>query len=255
MNDEMIRVEGVSCRFDGLEALRAISLTVRRDEFIAVVGPSGCGKTTLLNVLSGFLRPDSGDVKLAGKGRTIHQQDGLFPWLTVEENIELGLRGERDAARRAARRAEWLSLIGLSAFARHYPHQLSGGMRQLVELARALAGDTDILLMDEPFSALDYLVRLRMRRELARLLSERRRTVLLVTHDIGEAAQLADRIIVLTERPGTVRCEIAVDHPRPRSPTASEVVEVTRRVMAAMGLERANCTDVAANSAAGTNCD
>lgn len=237
MNDSALRLSHVSRRFDDVEALRDIDLEVRRHEFVAIVGPSGCGKTTLLNLVSGFDVPSSGTVRRSGRLRTIYQQDGLFPWLTVEENIRLGLRDQSDATAIGQRAAELLNLIDLSAFARHYPHQLSGGMRQLVELARALAGDTDILLMDEPFSSLDFFVRLRMRHELARLLAERRRTVILVTHDISEAAQLADRIVVLTERPGRVRCELRIDLPRPRTATHPAVVAATQHVLAEMGLE------------------
>lgn len=237
MNDSAVRLTAVTHRFAATDVLRDITLDIPHRQFVAIVGPSGCGKTTLLNMISGFAAPTMGTVERHGNLRTIYQQDGLFPWLTVSENIDLGLRKDSDPARRALRRDELLALVGLSAFAWHYPHQLSGGMRQLAELARALAGDTDILLMDEPFSALDYLVRLRMRNELARLLADHRRTVILVTHDIGEAAQLADRIIVLTERPGRIRCEVRIDLPRPRNATAPEVVAATHGVLEEMGLE------------------
>ena len=237
MSDNPVCLIQVSHRFGEVETLRDITLTIGRNEFVALVGPSGCGKTTLLNVVSGYTTPSSGTVERPGRLRTIYQEDGLFPWLTVEKNIGLGLRGDPNTSGGTQSVSHLLTLIGLSAFARHYPHQLSGGMRQLVELARALAGETDLLIMDEPFSALDYLARLRMRHELARLLAERRRTVILVTHDIGEAAQLADRVIVLTERPGRVRCEINIDAPRPRSPTDPTVVNITRQVLTELGLE------------------
>lgn len=247
MNDNAVRLTAVTHRFAATDVLRDITLDIPHRQFVAIVGPSGCGKTTLLNMISGFAAPTMGTVERHGNLRTIYQQDGLFPWLTVSENIDLGLRKDSDPARRALRRDELLALVGLSAFAQHYPHQLSGGMRQLAELARALAGDTDILLMDEPFSALDYLVRLRMRNELARLLADHRRTVILVTHDIGEAAQLADRIIVLTERPGRIRCEVHIDLPRPRNATAPEVVAATHRVLEEMGLEAPTPPDPLAN--------
>lgn len=237
MSDSAVRLSGVTHRFGAEDVLRDVHLDIAHRQFVAIVGPSGCGKSTLLSIISGFAAPTTGIVQREGRLRTIYQQDGLFPWLTVGENVDLGLRGVSDTAVRAARREELLSLVGLSAFARHYPHQLSGGMRQLGELARALAGDTDILLMDEPFSALDYLVRLRMRHELARLLADYQRTVILVTHDIGEAAQLADRIIVLTERPGRVCCEVHVDLPRPRQATAPEVVAATQRILSEMGID------------------
>jgi len=155
----------------------------------------------------------------------------------ASENIEMGLRHLGNTAERKRQRDEMLTLIGLDGFADHYPHQLSGGMRQRVELARALAGESDVLLLDEPFSALDYITRLRMRRELARLIHERPRTVVLVTHDIEEAAQLADRVIVLSGRPGRIRSERSLMLPRPRDLTHPEVVETIHAVLVELGLE------------------
>jgi ABC-type nitrate/sulfonate/bicarbonate transport system ATPase subunit len=230
-----------------VEVLREISLDIHRGEFVAVVGPSGCGKTTLLNLLSGYDRPSSGVISREGHVRMVYQQDGLFPWLTVEENIALGLRQIGDEKERERQVAEMINLIRLKGFENHYPHQLSGGMRQRVELARALAGDSDILLLDEPFSALDYLTRLRMRQELARLLRERPRTVALVTHDIEEAAQLADRVIVLTERPAQIRFELSIAAPRPRDLTHPEVVGATHRILTELGFEQ-DTTAVAQNA-------
>jgi len=237
MSDRPLKVNGLARSYGPVEALRDIDLDIRRHEFVAVVGPSGCGKTTLLNLLSGYDQPSSGTILREGRVRMVYQQDGLFPWLTVGENILLGLRGVSDEVERRRQLEELLALIGLERFAGHYPHQLSGGMRQLVELARAMAGDTDILLMDEPFGSLDYLTRVRMRQELARMLGQRPRTVVFVTHDIEEAAQLADRLVVFTERPGRVRCELGIDLPRPRNLTHPIVVETVRRVLSEMGLE------------------
>jgi ABC-type nitrate/sulfonate/bicarbonate transport system ATPase subunit len=214
-----------------------ISLAIACREFVAVVGPSGCGKSTLLNVLSGDLSPSSGSVCRHGPVRTVYQSDGLFPWQTVAENIALGLRYIVDEKERSRQRRELVSLIGMQGFEQHYPHQLSGGMRQRVELARALAGDSDLLLMDEPFSSLDYLTRLRMRSELARLLVERPRTVVLVTHDIEEAAQLADRVVVLTDRPARIRRQIIIPTERPRDPTGSIVVSAARHILAELDIE------------------
>jgi NitT/TauT family transport system ATP-binding protein len=167
----------------------------------------------------------------------VFQQDGLVPWLTVSDNILLGLEQVTDLAERKRRSEALLELIGLQTFASVYPHQLSGGMRQRVELARAIGGDTPLLLMDEPFSSLDYLTRLKMRRELARILREQPRTVVLVTHDIEEAAQLADRVLVLSERPARVRDEIVLDVPRPRDLTHPEVVAAVHRILTVLGIE------------------
>jgi NitT/TauT family transport system ATP-binding protein len=166
----------------------------------------------------------------------VYQQDGLFPWQTVRENIALGFRHVEVEAERKEQLKEMVRLIGLDGFENHYPHQLSGGMRQRVELARALAGESDLLLLDEPFSSLDYLTRLRMRGELARMLRERPRTVVLVTHDIEEAAQLADRVVVLTERPARISCELTLSVPRPRDLTHPEVVEAVHRILMELGL-------------------
>src|SRR5205085_10692461 len=187
-----LKLESVSRIFGAVEVLREFSLDITLGEFVAIVGPSGCGKTTLLHLLAGFDKPTAGRVTSKGRVRMVYQQDGLFPWRTVAENIEMGVRHVRDKTERERELKELLALIRLEGFEGNYPHQLSGGMRQRVELARALAGDSDTLLLDEPFSALDYLTRLRLRRELARMLKERPRTVVLVPHDIEEEAQLAD---------------------------------------------------------------
>jgi ABC-type nitrate/sulfonate/bicarbonate transport system ATPase subunit len=230
-------ISQVCVSFGATEVLRDVSISIVRWEFVAVIGPSGCGKSTLLNVLAGEVKPSSGDVARHGQFRMIYQQDGLFPWQTVSQNISLGLRSIADEDERERQLRELVALIRLEGFENHYPHQLSGGMRQRVELARALAGDSDVLLMDEPFSSLDYLTRLRMRGELARLLEERPRTVVLVTHDIEEAAQLADRVIVLTDRPARIRREIPISAPRPRDLTDSSVVDATRRILAELDIE------------------
>jgi len=237
MNNRALQLEKVSRSFGPVEVLRELSLEILRGEFVAFVGPSGCGKTTLLNLLSGYDQPSSGSINREGRVRMVYQQDGLFPWQTVTENIALGLRHINDEKERGRQVNEMVSLIRLEGFEEHYPHQLSGGMRQRVELARALAGDSDILLMDEPFSALDYLTRLRMRQELARLLQERPRTVALVTHDIEEAAQLADRVIVLSERPAQIQYELSIDATRPRDLTHPEVVKATHRILTELGFE------------------
>lgn len=237
MKDKPLRVEDVSLSFGSVVVFEHLSLSIERGEFVAVVGPSGCGKTTLLNLLSQFIKPSSGKVICSDRVRMVYQHDSLFPWQTVRENIALGLRHLTDQNERIRQFEDMLRLIKLEGFEDHYPHQLSGGMRQRVELARALIGDTDILLMDEPFSSLDYLTRLRMRTELARMLAELPRTVALVTHDIEEAAQLADRIIVLSDRPARICSEFHVTLPRPREATHPRVVETVHKILAELGLE------------------
>ena len=249
MNDKTaLQLSRVSRDFGGLPVLEDLSLTIQQGEFVVLVGPSGCGKTTLLNILSGAIAPTSGTVTTSGVLRTVYQHDGLFPWLTVRDNIGLGLRGMTDKEAKAAELADLLALIRLEEFADHYPHQLSGGMRQRVELARALAGRSDILLLDEPFSALDYQTRLRLRRELVRLLALRPRTVVFVTHDIEEAAQLADRVLVLSERPAQVKTELFLTTPRPRELTDPSVIEAMARIIRDLGLAEAAFDAEALNS-------
>jgi NitT/TauT family transport system ATP-binding protein len=230
-------LEKVSHDYDGVAVLQELSLSVSPGELVVLVGPSGCGKTTLLNILSGFLKPRSGIVQTTGLLRTVYQQDGLFPWLTVKENIAMGLRAVKDKNSKEKELQELLELIHLENFRDHYPHQLSGGMRQRVELARVIAGDSDILLMDEPFSALDYQTRLRMRQELALLLEKRPRTVVFVTHDIEEAAQLADRVLVLSQRPARISKELSVGLRRPRNPTDDAVVAASKDILEELGLQ------------------
>jgi NitT/TauT family transport system ATP-binding protein len=229
-------LEKVSHSYGTVQVLNNLNLSVNPGEVVVLVGPSGCGKTTILNLLSGFITPVSGTVIRQGIIRTVYQHDGLFPWLTVSENILLGLRSVKDISLRNAELLDLIELIHLEGFENTYPHQLSGGMRQRVELARVLAGDSDILLMDEPFSALDYQTRLRMRRELVRLLEKRRRTVVFVTHDIEEAAQLADRVLVLSNRPATVSHELRIDATRPRNLTDPAVIHAMKEILSELGL-------------------
>jgi ABC-type nitrate/sulfonate/bicarbonate transport system ATPase subunit len=244
MNDNPLYLDKASLRFGSVEVFQELSLAIRRGEFVAVVGPSGCGKTTLLNLLSQFLKPSSGKVASSGDVRMVYQHDSLFPWQTVSENIALGLRHINDKAEQGRQLNDMLRLINLESFANHYPHQLSGGMRQRVELARALIGDSDILLLDEPFSSLDYLTRIRLRNELARMLDQLPRTVVLVTHDIEEAAQLADRIIVLSDRPARICSELRIELKRPRELTNPVVVTTVHKILAELGLERKSVSSV-----------
>jgi ABC-type nitrate/sulfonate/bicarbonate transport system ATPase subunit len=231
-----LHLSKVSRSFGAMRVFQDLNLEIARGEFLAVVGPSGCGKSTLLNLLSGFDEPTSGTIVRHGKTRMVFQQDGLFPWLTAQENIALGLRHITDETVRQNQIQELLTLMKLESFGAFYPHQLSGGMRQRVEIARALAGETDILLLDEPFSALDYLTRLRLRSEFMRLLTEVPRTVVFVTHDIEEAAHMADRVVVLSERPARICCELRLSTQRPRDLTDPAVVEAVKRIMDEMGL-------------------
>ena len=232
----VLALHHISRSFGSVPVLQDISLEVAPGEVVVIVGPSGCGKTTLLNILSGHDAPSSGEVSQSGILRRVYQSDGLFPWLTVTENIKLGLR-DIPAADREREFAELIALIRLEGFESYYPHQLSGGMRQRVELARALAGEADALLMDEPFSALDYQTRLRLRRELAHLLLRKPRATVLVTHDLEEAAQLADRILVLSARPAHIQCELRPELPRPRDLTHPVVVDTIRQLLDILGLE------------------
>ena len=230
-------LEKVSHSYGDISVLNDLTLVVNPGEIVVLVGPSGCGKTTILNLLSGHIEPVSGTIQREGVIRTVYQHDSLFPWLTVSENISIGLRLIEDEARRRKELDELVALVHLGDFRNHYPHQLSGGMRQRVELARVLAGESDILLMDEPFSSLDYQARLRMRRELIRLLEKRPRTVVFVTHDIEEAAQLADRVLVLSNRPATICRELPISALQPRDLTGSEVIEAMKEIFKELGLQ------------------
>ena len=208
-----------------VEALRDLNLRIREGEFVSVVGASGCGKTTLLRLLDGLLEPTAGTVLIDGREVSrpgtdrgfVFQQDRLFPWRTVEENAVLGPELQKKAlatARGLAR--QFLRLVGLDGFDAYYPHELSGGMRQRVNLARALTVGPDVLLMDEPFAALDAQTREIMQAELMQIWRETGKTVVFVTHQIDEAVYLSDRVIVLTVRPGRIKEEVPIDLGRPR---------------------------------------
>lgn len=231
-----LELKNVSHSYGATSVLKDLNLVVNAGEVVVLVGPSGCGKTTILNLLSGHIEPTSGSIQRDGIIRTVYQQDGLFPWLTISENISMGLRLVPDAQQREYELRELLDLIHMQDFANHYPHQLSGGMRQRVELARILSGDSDILLMDEPFSALDYQARLRMRHELVRLLEKRPRTVVFVTHDIEEAALLGDRVLVLSNRPATICRELSIPTQKPRGLTDQTVMAAIDEIFKELGL-------------------
>jgi ABC-type nitrate/sulfonate/bicarbonate transport system ATPase subunit len=232
----MLELVGVGFDYGANRVIDGLDLVVGHHELLVCVGPSGCGKSTLLGLLGGHLKPARGTLVRNGVSRTIYQDGGLFPWLNVRENIEQGLPRTTPPAQRAAKVREWLEITRLGDFSEHYAHELSGGMRQRVELARALAAETDILLMDEPFSALDYQTRTRMRRELATTLAERPRTVVFVTHDIEEAVQLGDRVVVLGARPANVRRVLELPLGRPRLPATPGVAEAERAILEELGL-------------------
>src|ERR1041385_7927266 len=206
-------------------ALRGFNLEVGKGEFVSIVGPSGCGKSTFLNVVLGLIKQDSGTLELHGKPITgpgqeramVFQEFGLLPWRTIIGNVELGLELKGVPARERVKRAdELIKLVGLNGFERHYPHELSGGMKQRVGLARALATEPEVLLMDEPFAALDAQTRDLMQTELLQIWERTKKTVLFVTHSIEEAAYLSDRVIVMTARPGRTKDVLRIELPRPR---------------------------------------
>ena len=232
----MLSLKGVGFDYGSLVVIDRLDLEVASGELVVCVGPSGCGKSTLLSLLGGHVKPTRGTVERKGQSRTIYQDGGLFPWLTVRENISRGLPRNTPAAKRDEKIKEWLEITRLADFAGHYAHELSGGMRQRVELARALAAETDVLLMDEPFSALDYQTRNRMRKELAATLAERPRTVVFVTHDIEEAVQLGDRVVVLGARPANVRRILPMPAARPRLPASPGVPEAEQAIMEELGM-------------------
>lgn len=235
MSDIHIRIEGVNMVFGGQDhevvALQNIDLEIPRGQFACLLGPSGCGKSTLLNAVAGFAPPSSGAILVDGRPVTgpgpqrgmVFQEYALFPWMTVEQNIRFGLEIKRLRGPEIERRVdELLRLLSLADFRARYPKDLSGGMRQRVAIARVLALDSPILLMDEPFGALDALTRRNLQDELLRLWAELKKTILFVTHSIEEAIYLADRIVVMTYRPGTIKRDILVELARPRDPAAPQ---------------------------------
>jgi ABC-type nitrate/sulfonate/bicarbonate transport system ATPase subunit len=243
MSDKQIVIEGVSKGFGALGVVDNVSFDVSDGEFVAIVGPSGCGKSTLLNIIAGFERADKGSIRIDGadqkgpsrNGIMISQHGSVFPWLTVHQNLMFALSGTRhpDPAKRANR---YIEMVGLAGFEGAYAHQLSGGMLKRVEIARALVVKPEILYMDEPFSALDALMSLKMQVELRRILDEERHTVLLITHDVEEAIYLADRILVLSPRPTTIQTTLHVDLPHPRKLSDPKAQELREAILKELGL-------------------
>jgi sulfonate transport system ATP-binding protein len=236
-----VNIEIVRKAFSGskgtLLALENILLTINPGEFVCIVGGSGCGKTTLLRIIAGLETQYEGAVFLDGKKLTgtgldrgvVFQEHRLLSWLTVHDNVGFGLAGLTPEQRSGDIR-HYISLVGLDKFEHEYPHQLSGGMSQRVAIARALAGRPEVLLLDEPFASLDALTRMRMQQEILRIWEAERTTVVLVTHDIEEAVYLADRVVIMSPQPGTIRNILPVHLPRPRARTDREFVRIRKSI-------------------------
>jgi NitT/TauT family transport system ATP-binding protein len=224
-------------RNGGVTALERVDFSVREREFICIVGPSGCGKTTLLKIIAGLVEPSEGEIVFSRSGTSsrlrsamVFQDQGLFPWMSVQDNVAFGLETQGvERCKRQAMARDFLLKVGLAEFSNNYPHELSGGMRQRVAILRAFLADPQILLMDEPFGALDSQTRLVMQEELLRIWREYQKTVIYVTHDIEEAILLGDRVLVMSGRPGRIRQEIPISLERPRqlaTPGHPEVAEM-----------------------------
>ncbi|MEU7895484.1 ABC transporter ATP-binding protein [Nonomuraea sp. NPDC049152] len=227
---EAVRLEGVSKLYGDLLALDKVSLSVAPGEFVCLLGASGCGKSTLLSLVAGLDQPSGGVISTTGrKVAMMFQEPALFPWLTVSANVEMAMRALPRRERRARAEA-FLEMVHLGGFGPKRPHQLSGGMRQRVALARSLAQDADVLLMDEPFGALDAMTRDLLHDELERIWRERKLSVLFVTHNVREAVRLGDRVVLLSSRPGKVVEEFPVELARPRRTDSAEVATLAARI-------------------------
>ncbi len=237
-----------SCNYhEKCEVLKGIDFRVKAGSFTCFLGPSGCGKSTLLQIIAGFEKADRGKVLIDGKEVTgsssrhifVFQEDGLLPWLTARQNVALGSRHITDPEKRRSEEEDYIEMVGLQGFEDHYPHELSGGMRRRAEVARALITNPDILYMDEPFGALDFVTRLQMREEMLNVHSMFDSTILFITHDIDEALQLGDQIIVMSERPSRVKADIHLDAPHPRDLSSGHLAELRKEVYFLMGLHAA----------------
>jgi len=231
---------------DGVQALQNINIEVKDKEFVCIIGPSGCGKTTLLRIIAGLEKPDSGSVTLnnetilaPGPDRgMVFQEYSLFPWRTVLKNITFSLELKKiPKAERNKIANEYLELVGLEMFADSYPHELSGGMKQRVAIARALVNDPKILLMDEPFGAVDAQTRNMLQQELLKIWEKEKKTIMFITHSVDEAVFLADRVVVFTARPGKIKEIINIDLPRPRDRTSLEANIVRERLLSSLSSE------------------
>lgn len=241
-SENILKIENLNKEFNidkgTVKVLRDISLDIGKNEFISIVGASGCGKSTLLRIIGGLEREFQGN--LYSKGNKINkpgldrgivfQEDRLFPWLTIEKNVEFGLPEKIPAAEKKEVVSKYLKLVGLENFENAYPHQLSGGMKQRVSIARGLVNNPDILLLDEPFGALDAFTRMNMQKEVLNIWEKEKTTMILVTHDIDEAIFLADRVVVMSSRPGTIKKIIKVDLPRPRIRSNFDYIKIRNEI-------------------------
>jgi len=242
-----LAISGVAVTFerDGskVNVLQNINLEAEEGELVCILGPSGCGKSTLLSIIGGFLKPSGGKVTIDGEPVTgpdprrifVFQERGVFPWLTVEGNIGFGLF-RLSKQERQTRIAHYVKLVGLSGFEKAYPLELSGGMKQRLEVGRALAVNPDMLFLDEPFGALDSITRLVMRGELLRVWEAEKQTILFVTHDIDESVQLADRVVVMSARPASIRCIVDIDIPHPRDISSRRYLNLRDAIFEEIGL-------------------
>jgi ABC-type nitrate/sulfonate/bicarbonate transport system ATPase subunit len=228
--------------------LKDISLDIEPGEFVSILGHSGCGKSTLLKIIAGFSMPSEGKVWIDGEEVVgprpdhvfVFQEGALFPWLTIGENVAMALRSEKEAGERQNKTREYLALVALEGVENYYPYMLSGGMKQRAEIARALAAQPDILLMDEPFSGLDHLTRLHLREEMLYLhIMLRNTTILFVTHDIDEALQLSNRLIILSEPPAQVKCCRSIKVPHPRNLASQDLSELRASIYHHLGVHTA----------------
>jgi NitT/TauT family transport system ATP-binding protein len=248
-----IEITDVSLAYDTpagrVQGVKDASFAIEQSEFLCLVGPSGCGKSTLLNIIAGFLAPTGGEIRIGGKPVSGHGMDRgvvfqdfaqLFPWRTALGNVAFGLEMKGMArAEREQIALKQLSLVKLEKFAQAYPHHLSGGMQQRVAIARALAYNPSVLLMDEPFAALDALTRDDMQRLLADVWRETKKTVIYVTHNVSEAVYLADRVVVMTPHPGTVKTEVPIRLKRPRDPLSVEFLDHQKELLRHLGQQAA----------------
>jgi NitT/TauT family transport system ATP-binding protein len=245
-NTSKVYTTGFGKKANQFYALKEVSLDIREGEFITLVGPTGCGKSTLLNLIAGFEQPDSGDVLFEGKPVTgagpdrlvLFQDPGLFPWLTVQQNVEFGMKVAGVPKPERRERAEkYLDMVHLRKFRRSYPFQLSGGMKQRTAIARALAVEPRMILMDEPFSALDPRTRDLLHLELQRLWMETKKTIVFVTHSVEEAVRLADRVVIMASQPGRIRKIVPVSLPHPRDFLDPELIELRSMILNELGDE------------------